>query len=167
MVRWSFVLTCLGLSIIGIAGCDGVLREKVGGEVDAGVLDEIPSPTCSDVVAPIGDGHHNPGEDCLSCHHQGGMDGAPPFTFAGTMYEDSGGTTPLAGGSFHLIDAIGNDVLVQTEANGNFYSYELLQFPVVAFRATCPDVHRMLAPIHDTDGSCNASGCHTAGFRLH
>jgi len=155
------------LFLIAIAGCDGVLREKVGGEVDASALDEVPTPACDEPISAVADGHHNPGEDCLACHHQGGMDGAPPFTFAGTMFDSSGGSAPIAGGAFHLIDALGTDVLVQTEANGNFYSYEFLTFPVVAFRSTCPDVRRMIAPIHDTEGSCNASGCHTSGFRLH
>lgn len=153
--------------VVAVSGCDGVLHEKVGGEVDAGVLGEIPAPVCDPLETAAADGHHNAGEDCLGCHHQGGMEGAPPFTFAGTMYESPGGTAPVAGRAFHVIDALGMDVRVLTEANGNFYSFDLLTFPVVAFRSSCPDVVRMLAPIAEGDGSCNRSGCHTSGFRLH
>jgi hypothetical protein len=153
--------------LLALATCDGVLHEKVGGEVDAGTLGEIPAPPCDPPATPIADGHHNPGEDCLSCHHQGGMEGAPPFTFAGTLFDSSGGTAPIAGGTFHLIDALGTDIPVISETNGNFYSLELLTFPVLAFRSMCPDVVRMQAPIHEAEGSCNQAGCHTAGFRLH
>jgi hypothetical protein len=153
--------------VFALVACDGVLREKTGSEPDAGVLGEIVAPPCDLPATPTGDGHHFAGEDCVMCHHQGGMDGAPPFTFAGTMFDSAGGTAPVAGGTFHLIDALGTDVVVQTETNGNFYSLELLTFPVIAFRTQCPDVVRMLAPINDTDASCNKSGCHTSGFRLH
>lgn len=155
------------LCLFVVVSCDGTLREQVGGQVDAGDLDKVPTPTCSDAIAPAGDGHHFPGEDCLGCHHQGGMDGAPPFTFAGTLYDSPGGAMPVGGGSFHVIDALGTDVVVQTEANGNFYSLELLTFPVIAFRSTCPDIAKMLSPVGDADASCNRSGCHTSGFRLH
>ena len=70
-----------------------------------------------------------------------------PFTFAGTMFASPGGTAPLAGGSFHLIDALGTDTIVETQSNGNFYSMGLVTFPVIAFRALCPDVVRMQSPI--------------------
>lgn len=91
----------------------------------------------------------------------------PPFTFAGTMFETSGGSAPLAGGTFHLIDAMGTDVIVTTQSNGNFYSTDLVTFPVVAFGTLCPEVKPMIAVLRESDGSCNTSGCHTSGFRLH
>ncbi|MEO8701881.1 MAG: hypothetical protein ABI867_17685 [Kofleriaceae bacterium] len=148
-------------------GCDGVLHEKVGAEIDAGVLGEIQAPPCDPPATPISDGHHNPGEDCLMCHHQGGQDNAPPFTFAGTLFDGAGGTQAVAGASVHLIDVLGTDVVVQSQSNGNFYATELLTFPVLAFTSQCPDVKPMLTPVREADGSCNASGCHTSGFRLH
>lgn len=134
-------------------------------DVDAGALAEIPTPPCDPPAMVTGDGHHHPGEDCLMCHHQGGM--GPPFTFAGTMFETSGGSAPLAGGTFHLIDAMGTDVIVTTQSNGNFYSTDLVTFPVVAFGTLCPEVKPMIAVLRESDGSCNTSGCHTSGFRLH
>jgi len=152
---------------LGIASaCDGVLREKPSNvDVDAGPLGEIVAPACDSPATAVDDGHHNAGEDCAMCHHQGG-DG-PPFTFAGTLYDASGGARPLAGASFHLIDANGTDVIVTTQTNGNFWSSELVSFPLRAFGSLCPDVVPMRAALADADGSCNRSGCHTSGFRLH
>ena len=156
------------LFAIALAGCEGVLKEKPAGlDVDAGALAQVPVPPCDPPAAAAGDGHHNPGEDCLMCHHQGGMDGAPPFTFAGTLYDGSGGGNPVAGATLHLIDMLGTDVVVQTASNGNFYSLELLTYPVLAFASPCPTVTPMLSPLGESEGSCNQAGCHTAGFRVH
>lgn len=146
--------------------CNGTLREKpASSDVDASALMQIPTPPCDPPVAATTDGHHHPGEDCLMCHYQGG--GGPPFTFGGTLFTDSGGTSPLVGGSFHLIDANGTDVVVTSQTNGNFWSTDLVTFPVVAFGSLCPDVVPMLGPLNDGDGSCNKAGCHTSGFRTH
>ena len=156
--------------VIASSGCEGVLHEKPAStDVDAGALSQVEPPPCDPPATPASDGHHHPGEDCLMCHHQGSTDmpPAPPFTFGGTMFDSSGGSMPLAGTTFHLIDALGTDVVVQSQTNGNFYSTDLVTFPVVAFQSLCPDVTPMINPIRDTDGSCNASGCHTSGFRLH
>jgi hypothetical protein len=127
----------------------------------------VVTPPCDSPITPTDDGHHHPGEDCLTCHHQGNSEDAPPFTYAGTLFDSSGGAAPLAGGALHLIDANGLDAFVQTAINGNFYSTDLLTFPVVAFVSTCPTVVEMQNTIGDADGSCNQSGCHTSGFRLH
>ena len=156
------------LIAIALAGCEGVLHEKPTGlDVDASALNSIPPPPCDPQATAVDDGHHNPGEDCLMCHHQGGMDGAPPFTFAGTLFDSTGGGSPVAGATVHVIDALGTDVAVLTGTNGNFYTLELVTYPVVAFASLCPDVRPMLAPIADGDGSCNHAGCHTAGFRTY
>jgi hypothetical protein len=156
------------LIAVGLAGCEGVLHEKPAGlALDAGALAQVQTPPCDPPAAPPGDGHHNPGEDCLMCHHQGGMDGAPPFTFAGTLFDSSGGSAPVAGATIHLIDALGTDVIVQTESNGNFYSLDLVTYPVLAFSSLCPNVTPMITPLGEADGSCNSAGCHTAGFRMH
>lgn len=141
------------------------MREKSGAMIDAGALGLIEPPPCDQPATPANDGHHHPGEDCLMCHHQGGM--GPPFTFAGTLFGSAGGTMPVAGGTFHLIDALGTDVVVTSQSNGNFYSTDLVTFPVLAFGSLCPDVTPMLTPLGEADGSCNTSGCHTSGFRIH
>lgn len=147
------------------SACDGLLRETGGEAPDAGPLAQIEPPPCDPPAAATGDGHHRPGEDCLMCHYQGGE--GPPFTFAGTLFRDSGGAAPLPSATLHLIDALGTDVVVTTQANGNFWSTDLVTFPVVAFASLCPDVKAMVTPLGGTDGSCNRAGCHTSGFRMH
>lgn len=155
----------VGLAALGAAACDGILKERPSGGADAGALSQIEPPACDPPAEPPGDGHHHPGEDCLMCHHQGGE--GPPFTFAGTLYANPGGGTALGGATLHLIDALGTDVVVTTQRNGNFYSTDLVTFPVLAFASLCPDVKPMATPLGDADGSCNRAGCHTSGFRTH
>jgi hypothetical protein len=165
LLRWTAAIAAAAAAGLLAAACDGKLKENGGDEPDAGALAQIPTPPCDPPAAAPGDGHHNPGEDCLMCHYQGG--GGPPFTFAGTLYAASGGGAPLAAATLHLIDALGTDVVVTTQANGNFWSFDLVTFPVVAFASLCPDVKPMVTPLGDADGSCNRAGCHTSGFRLH
>jgi len=153
------------LSVAALFACDGSLREKTAPTVDGGALTQIEPPPCDQAVAATSDGYHHPGEDCLMCHYQGGE--GPPFTFGGTLFADSGGTAPVVGATFHLIDALGTDVMVPTQTNGNFWSVDLVTFPVVAFASLCPDVKPMLAPLAEGEGSCNRAGCHTSGFRMH
>src|SRR5262245_3764173 len=57
------------LSLVLLVGCDGVLHEKTGADVDASALGQIPTPACDPQVAAPSDGHHFAGEDCLGCHH--------------------------------------------------------------------------------------------------
>jgi hypothetical protein len=160
-VRW---LSSIALAIT-IGGCDGTLREKPSaGLVDASALAAVPTPPC-DPPMTAGDGNHHPGEDCLMCHYQGGE--GPPFTFGGTLFTAAGGATPHAGATLHLIDAVGTDVVVVSQLNGNFWSTDLVTFPVVAFGSLCPNVVPMLGPLGERDGSCNKAGCHTSGFRVH
>lgn len=149
--------------LLAIAGCGGVLKEESSDTDD--LLTQVEPPPCAEPVAPTGDGHHRPGDDCLSCHRQGGD--ATPYTFAGTLYADGGGAAPAAGVTLHLKDAAGLDVTVVTEANGNFWSTEVVAFPMVAFVARCPDVAPMVTPLGATDLGCNRAGCHTSGFRIH
>lgn len=156
-------LPALSLLLCVASACGGVLREE-DSDLD-GLLAQLEPPPCADPVAPAGDGHHRPGDDCLMCHRQGGD--ATPYSIAGTVYADSGGTAPAAGVQLHFKDASGLDVTVTTEANGNFWSVEALSFPLIAFVAQCPDVVPMVTPIAETDVGCNRAGCHTSGFRIH
>ena len=162
--RSSTVPRTTYLAWLVLAGCDGVFSEQLASS-DGGLGSVIAAPECDQVAETTSDGHHHPGEDCLMCHHQGGE--GPPYTFAGTAYTRSGGATPAAGVTIHMIDVDGNDVIVVTQANGNFWSTDLVSFPVVAFGSLCPAVTPMLSAIGDNDGSCNTAGCHTSGFRIH
>lgn len=150
--------------IVACAGCSGILDEK-GSDTDVDASLQVVAPACDMPAATVPDGHHNPGEDCLMCHHQGGM--APPYSYAGTLYTASGGAMPQAGATIHVIDSMGNDAIAVTADNGNFWSTDLVSFPAIAFASLCPDVPPMVTPLGAADGNCNTSGCHTAGFRLH
>lgn len=150
--------------LLALAACNGVLREKPVESTADSTLGVV-APACDDPAPGIGDGHHHPGEDCLMCHYQGG--GGPPFTYGGTLYADLAGTLPVEGATIHMIDALGTDTRTTSAANGNFWSYDLVTFPVVAFGSMCPAVTPMVTPVGDADGSCNKSGCHTGGFRVH
>jgi hypothetical protein len=162
----------LGLLLVATA-CSGDLREKIGqSDIDASVLMTINPPPCDNPATPTdgtGDctGGGRPGDDCLMCHHQGG--GATPFTFAGTLY-DAPGTTAVGGATIHLQDAVGNiATAISHPGNGNFYSTDgFVMYPAKAFASLCPDVLGMVSPVDmSTGATCNTSGCHSAGFRVH
>lgn len=158
--------------LVALAACDGSLRERVGGsDVDASALAAIPPPTCAMPATPTdtGDclGTGKPGDDCLSCHHQGGA--AIAFAFAGTLY-DRGGVMPAGGATIVLQDSLGNiGTAVSHPLNGNFYATDgFVTYPAKAFATLCPDVLEMLGPVDQATGAnCNTAGCHTAGFRVH
>ncbi|MBK9037290.1 MAG: hypothetical protein IPL61_39615 [Myxococcales bacterium] len=143
-------------------GCSGILDEDEASSNP--LLDEVVPPLCADPVAG-GDGHHRPGEDCLSCHRQGGD--ATPYSIAGTLYADVGGTAPAVGITVHVLDATGADVAMVSADNGNFWSIDPIAAPAVAFSARCPDVIPMQASLGADHVGCNQAGCHTAGFRIH
>jgi len=159
VVRPRWLLPSLWLHV----ACGGVLDEEPGDSVD--LLADVEPPSCVDPVAPLEDGHHRPGDDCMQCHRQGGE--ATPFAIAGTLHTDSGGSAPAAGVTLHFKDAAGLDVAVVTAANGNFWSTDPLAFPLVAFVARCPDVVPMWTPLAERDVGCHQAGCHTSGFRIH
>jgi hypothetical protein len=144
------------------AACGGVLEEESPSADD--LLAQLEPPPCAEPVPPTGDGHHRAGDDCLSCHRQGGD--ATPYTFAGTLYADSGGTAAAPGVTLHLLNGDGALVTVITEGNGNFWSTEAIAMPAVAFVARCPEPEPMVTPLGERDLGCNRAGCHTSGFRI-
>ena len=147
---------------LACVACGGVLDEDEASSNP--LLDQVTPPTCAEPTTG-GDGHHRAGEDCLGCHRQGG-DGTP-FTIAGTLYTDTGGTAPAVGVPVHVLDAAGADIAMITASNGNFWAIDPIAAPAVAFAARCPDVIPMQAALTTDDASCNRGGCHTAGFRAH
>jgi hypothetical protein len=169
-MRASPVISMAALAI-AIPACTGSLREQIGqSEVDASVLTTIQPPACNDPAAAPDSGEclggAHPGDDCLMCHRQGGA--APPYTFAGTLY-DAAGTKPVAGATIYVQDTAGNIATTVTRPNGNFFTAEgFVQYPAKAFVSLCPDVLAMLGAVDEITGAnCNTSGCHTAGFRVH
>ena len=125
---------------------------------DAGVTNPDASTAfqCRDKqpLTAVGDGHHNPGQNCLNgCHNHG-------FTLAGTMTTTATSTTPLVGASITVKDANGKTFDMVTQANGNFYTKTAVAFPVTVIASACPSVHQMNASV--TNGGCNRTGCHSA-----
>jgi hypothetical protein len=108
-------------------------------------------------TADIDNGHHNPGMDCMdSCHNH-------LFTFAGTLYTDASGTTPVSGATITTIDAFGNSMDTISQSDGNFYSSFAVEFPITIYVSSCPNIQMMTAQVTETQAGCNASGCHASG----
>jgi hypothetical protein len=103
----------------------------------------------------------NVGEDCGSCHREGGKAPEVKFTAAGTVFAARTGP-PLETGAGELTvvlrDAEGRTVELATNPAGNFYSTRPLRYPVqVEVRARDGTVTRSPAGCC-SQGSCNA--CH-------
>lgn len=112
------------------------------------------------VTAGLGDGHHNPGQDCQNgCHNHG-------FTLSGTIY--SAGAA-LSGATITVKDDTNNTFDIVSQANGNFYTINAVVFPITVVASSCPDVAPMASKITAGNGGCNKSGCHVAGAqgRIH
>ncbi len=73
-----------------------------------------------------GDGLHNAGEDCGTCHTPGGKAGGVVFTISGTLYEDRAARQPARGAEVILEDVNGNVLSMTTNDVGNFWSYSPL-----------------------------------------
>jgi hypothetical protein len=138
------------------------LHDSAPGSVDAPVLPVdavIAGPDAATVACKSasffhGDGHHHPGEDCLSgCHFHG-------FSVAGTLYK-ADKVSPASDATVTVVDAnhFTQDLVVST--NGNFYAFLPVTFPVTVTASLCPSVQPMIT--HPSAGACNASGCHVAG----
>jgi hypothetical protein len=92
-----------------------------------------------------------PGDDCISCHSR--------FTFAGTVYarEDALPGDGVADVQVILTDAASRSITLTSNAAGNFYTEEPLQFPVSIELRRGQSSRRMSYPV--TTGAC--SSCHT------
>jgi hypothetical protein len=143
----------------GSSGGGGGGGGGVGG-LDAGGTDASGF-ACRNKVASVGSGHHNSGQDCQgSCHNHG-------FTLAGTIYANT--TTPLSGASITITDAGGKSFDIVSQANGNFYTSQTINFPVTVTASECPSVAPMVTQVTATMDGCNKGGCHVTGAqgRIH
>lgn len=105
----------------------------------------------------LGDGHHNPGQDCLNgCHNHG-------FTLCGTLFTSANSATAVVGGSITVTDAVGKTFDMVSQLNGNFYTTNQVTFPVTVIASSCPNIQHMTGTIATGSGGCNKVGCHTAG----
>lgn len=119
--------------------------------VDAPATSPDAAIPCKQASGLHGDGHHNPGQDCMGfCHFHG-------FAVAGTLME-ADGHTPAVGATVTVVDANNNaqDIVVGT--NGNFYTFFPVAFPARVTTSLCPSVQVMMSDA--SKGGCNASDCH-------
>jgi len=123
-------------------------------------------PPCKQKVTSVGSGHHNPGQDCMnSCHFHG-------FTLAGTLYSAASGGTALSGASITVKDAAGQMFDIVSQADGNFYTSNSVQFPVTVYASECQIQQAgvpMTATVTSGNAGCNQTSCHTtsAQGRIH
>ena len=128
---------------------------------DGGKIIAADSGACINAVASPGSGKHHPGEHCLGCHDNQG----PAFTIAGTLFTGLATTTPVSGATIEVTDANGKVVKLATYANGNFFTTTAVKFPLKVHATQCPANLPMAGSV--TQGSCNTSGCHSTGMRIH
>ena len=113
---------------------------------------------CLNGTTPPGDGHHNPGMDCMQgCHNHG-------FTACGTLYQNATGNIPWQGAHVTITDANNQVIDMVTMQNGNFYTSSALAFPVQVIASDCPSAVKMNAGA--ANGHCNANGCHPGGTAM-
>jgi hypothetical protein len=136
-------------------GGGGGVTSDAGGPTDAGN-------GCIAKQASPGDGHHNPGMDCMDgCHNHG-------FTLAGTMFNAVNGSTAVVGATVLVVDANNKTINIVTQNNGNFYTSTAVAFPVTVLATSCPNIQPMVATVSGTSVvGCNQTGCHTSGNRIH
>jgi len=149
-----------------LAACD--VGSVPAGDDTGGTPDSRPPPgtpdatpvqqgVCKNTVVAVGNGHHNPGLDCMQagCHAAGG-DG-PTFSLGGTVYTDALGAAPQVGATITIKDALGIELNLATQQNGNFYSAAQLTPPLTTYASECPGILHMTAT---ATGNCNTGGCH-------
>jgi hypothetical protein len=141
---------------------DGGLARD-GGAADLAPAPDLAPKQCIDIVPAIADGHHNPGQNCMSCHNANNL-AIPQFTVAGTLFDSATGGNPIAGATIEITDAMGMKHGLLTATNGNFYTEQPLPAPFASPRATgCPN--NAVMPGLPTTGSCNS--CHQSGSQIH
>ena len=105
----------------------------------------------------------NQGEDCASCHREGGKAPRTRFTVAGTVFRQAGGDPRESGAAevaLLLTAADGERLELRSNRGGNFHTRRALAFPVrVALRTLPEGALREGPPGACTHGSCNL--CHS------
>jgi hypothetical protein len=151
-----------------IGGTDG------GPKMDGSGSGSAQMATCVNSTTPLNSHVHtspvsagnptNSGLNCMGagCHTTGGT--GPLFTFGGTLYTTSGGTTPAPGATVRVWSG-GQAVTAVTDDKGNFYN----EGPALTWDTTtttdassCPSIMLMATKLTiASNGGCN--GCHAPG----
>jgi hypothetical protein len=124
--------------------------------------------------APVGDSanaaHPNMGNpagvNCMDCHSAAGGANAK-WGIAGTVYNSSAGTTPVAKAEVRVVDATGKELaLVYSDDKGNFWADTIVGgipagSKVGVRNATVTKL--MSTTLAAKDSGCQQTGCHVAG----
>ncbi|HTR53737.1 MAG TPA: hypothetical protein VMJ10_23750 [Kofleriaceae bacterium] len=97
------------------------------------------------------------------CHNPANLGtGAPPWSFAGTIYTASGGSTPAPAAVVRVLDANSQLYIAVADQDGNFsfYTATPIAFPAQTNVTSCPTLTSMGTTITATgQGGCNS--CHS------
>ena len=103
---------------------------------------------------------HNEGQNCMSCHRQGG-EGEGWFNVAGTIYTAAGNST-LPNGVVELYSGPGGSgtlaYKIEVDAKGNFYTTEDIHFGNGLYPVVVGSQSRKYMSDPVTTGQCNS--CH-------
>jgi hypothetical protein len=154
---------------VGSGGSDDAGAAADDGSVNP-TTDSGASPDLTDCVpqsASAIDGHHNAGQDCLTCHN-GATAGAPKFYLGGTLYSAATGGTAVSQANIVITDANNqtiNLVTASLNAPGNFYYDQPVAFPIQVKASSCPTTVPMVSAVQSTGGGCTS--CHNAQMQIH
>lgn len=163
------------IALLGVTACVGGVSGGGGGGSDSGTPDpdaKVDAPKlmwvdaangsgtnlpCENLATPPGDGHHFPGQSCFqSCHDHG-------FTIAGTLYTNDSGNTAFKGATITVTDAANKTIKIVTNLNGNFYTFDTLQFPILVMASACPSAVKMNQAVAGNNNSRACNSCHQGG----
>ncbi len=103
------------------------------------------------------------GEDCTKSTCHGGATGSI-WGFAGTVYTDGAGATPVAGAQVRVVDAAGVQVgeMVYTDALGNFWTSAPAPPLPAGAKVGVRNATKSLTMSASAATGCQAVGCHVA-----
>lgn len=109
---------------------------------------------CGDETGPL----MRPGENCMTCHTGGGQAPDQRWTIAGTVYTTAtdGSGMGVSGVNIIVTDANSKQVTLTSNAVGNFYSKELVSFPLSTELRRGANVQKMAMKV--STGAC--ASCH-------
>ena len=73
------------------------------------------------ITIVLGEESHNPGQNCMDCHYDGGPGDEHVFSVGGTIYTDQEGSDYLAGANVIVEDVFSNTFLFISDYLGNFW----------------------------------------------
>jgi hypothetical protein len=174
MLRFVFVALVISGCTVGSSTSGGPPGGGTGPDASTSPGVDAPSGTSPDapgagsgsndcrnaVTTNLGNGHHNPGQDCMNgCHNHG-------FTVAGTVFTTANSNTAVVGATVTVKDANGQVVDIVTQLNGNFYTSTPVVFPLTVMASSCPAASKMTAQVAQGGAGCNQTNCHST-MRIH